>query len=331
MTFLIKKPGILSVIQDLGRYGYQSLGISPAGALDYRSAMLANQILGNDLNAAVVEQNIQGLTFESSVDTSIATAGAAMPFFINGEPMPIGRGISIAKGDVVEFGNTTENMRTYLAVSGGFIVEDVLGSAATHTRSNMGGQDGRALQKGDYLIINGNVPDELPKVLAEPLAYADTIIRLVKGPNFVQFTEESIEKLLNSSYKITRSNDRMGIRLEGEALATTSGIHDIVSEPTQIGNVQVPKNGQPIILLSDRQTTGGYTRIATLAKVDIPKIVQLRPGQHIQFELIDLKEASDLYKADLNKINNKEYLKNDTHFEYHRRIKAERVKQLLLR
>lgn len=334
MTFLIKNPGILSTVQDLGRFGYQSSGIVPAGALDYKSAILANQLVGNDPNAAVIEMSFQGITFESLVDTIIAVAGAPMKFTINGQEFPIGRGLQVAKDDVVEIGYTEENMRTYLAVSGGFKVEEVLGSASTHTRSNMGGYKGRALKAGDRLLTNGRVPDEKPRTLRKYLDFSDSKIRIVKGPDYDIFTDESKEILVNQHYEISKNSDRMGIRLHGEAdekIETTTGAHDILSEPTQLGNVQVPKSGQPIILLSDRQTTGGYTRIATVARVDLPKLVQLRPGQKIQFELIDLELAIDLYKEELRKIYGKEYLKIDTDYKYHRRIKAERVKKLLLR
>lgn len=331
MTFKVTDAGILTTIQDLGRFGHQSVGISPAGVLDYKSAILANQLLNNDPNAAVLEFNLRGISFKVQKDTTIATAGAPMKLVINGEDHAIGHAISLSRGDFVSFGIATEGMRTYLAVAGGFKVDDVLGSSSTHMRSNMGGYQGRALEVGDHLEFNGSSEVNFPLTVINNENNTNKVIRILKAPDFEAFTEESKNKLVNTFYQISRSNDRMGIRLDGEPLKTTDGIHDILSEPTQLGNIQVPKNGLPIILLSDRQTTGGYKRIASVIKVDLPKLVQLRPGEEIQFELIDLETAVSLYKEEMKNIFNKKYLTINSNFSDYRRREAERVKQLLMR
>lgn len=331
MTLKVTDAGILTTVQDLGRVGHQSVGISPAGVLDYKSTILANQLLNNDPNAAVLEFNLRGISFDVQKDTTIATAGSPMQFTINGEERAIGKAYRLSKGDFVSFGIATKGMRTYLAVAGGFKVDDVLGSSSTHVRSNMGGYQGRALEVGDRLKINGNVEAQFPYTIKNNKDSSDNVIRILEAPNYDAFTEESQNTLINSPYQIGRSNDRMGIRLEGEGLETTDGVHDILSEPTQLGNIQVPKNGLPIILLSDRQTTGGYTRIASVVKVDLPKLIQLRPGEEIQFKKVALKTAVDLYKEEMKKILAKEYLTIDSEFSHYRRVEADRINQLLMR
>lgn len=330
MSFKILDAGLLSTIQDLGRVGHQSSGISPAGALDYKSAILANQLVGNEPNTALLEMNLKGITFESFVDTTIATAGAPMKVLINQVERPVGRSLSISKGDVIEIGFTNVGMRTYLAVPGGFKVDEILGSAATHLRSKIGGFKGRALEGGDRLDFKGNFSSSFPYMVREFQEAVDSRIRIFPAANYEEFTPEAQKTLVDSAYVIGKNNDRMGMRLEGQGLTTISGDHDILSEPTQIGNVQVPKNGQPIILLSDRQTTGGYTRIASVAKVDLPKLVQMRPGDEVRFEMIDLSEASVLYKKEMLRILNREYLQADRQHEFFRRRKAERIEGLLV-
>jgi len=333
MTFLVKKPGLLSTVQDLGRIGSQSSGFSPAGALDYQSAILANQLVGNDPNTALIDLTLQGISFEVRSDTTIAAAGAPMEIKVNERELAVGRSITLNKGDLVEFGIAKEGLRTYLAVAGGFDVEEVLGSSSTHVRSSIGGYEGRALQAGDVLFANGNEENQFPLAVKEELNLSDeeTTLRIVPAPEYDEFTDDSKETLVKESYAIGKDSDRMGIRLDGKTLETTSGAHDILSEPTQLGNVQVPKNGLPIILLNDRQTTGGYKRIATVAKVDIPKVAQLRPGQKINFEMIDLNQATALYKEKMTGLLEKDYLTIDSAHKYYRRTEAERVTQLLMR
>lgn len=330
MSFLIKEAGILSTIQDLGRYGHQSTGISPSGALDYKSTILANQLVGNQIDEAVVEMTLSGMTFDVLKDTTIGMAGAEMKIVVNGVNYPIGRPIPVAKGDIVKLGRMTKGLRTYLAVSGGIKIDKELGSYATHTRTNMGGYKGRALQVGDRLQYNGNNNQTLPYYLTDLLDMNSNTIRIIPGPNYDDLTTISKEALISQPYKITRSNDRMGIRLDGFALKTADGVHDILSEPTQLGNVQVPKNGQPIILLNDRQTTGGYKRIASVAKIDLPKLVQMKPDDDIHFEMITLEVATDLYRDEMKKLMNKEYLEQDTAHQYYRRVKSERIEKLMM-
>lgn len=331
MSFLIKEAGILSTFQDLGRYGYQSTGISPSGALDYKSAMLANQLVGNKTDEAVIEMTLTGISFDVLKDTTIGIAGAEMEIVVNGTVYPVGYSISLAKGDFVKLGRMTKGLRTYLAVAGGFKIDKELGSYATHTRTSMGGYKGRALMTGDRLPYNGDNSLTLPNYLTNTLDLDSKTIRTIPGPNYDDLTTVSKEAFTSQPYKITRSNDRMGIRLDGVALETVDAIHDILSEPTELGSIQVPKNGQPIILLNDRQTTGGYKRMASVAKIDLPKLVQMKPDDDIHFEMITLETAVDLYQAEMKKLKNLEYLVQNTDHQYYRRVKAERIEKLIMR
>lgn len=331
MGFVIQNPGLLSTIQDSGRHGYQSTGISPAGALDYKSAFLANQLVNNDPETAVLEMTLSGISFKVTKNTTIATAGALMPIHVNDVAYPVGRAISLAKGDLVEIGYAEEGLRTYFAVAGGFLLEPVLGSYSTHLRTTMGGFEGRALKEGDVLLYNGADNEDYFRVVKEDLKNIDNVIRLVPGPNYEDLTDSSNKTLLSEPYTITRSNDRMGIRLEGEALKTKDGVHDILSEPTQLGNIQVPKNGMPIILLNDRQTSGGYKRMASVAKVDLPKLVQMKPDEEIRFEMITLEEATELYRKEMAEILSGNYLAIDNEYTHYRRVEAERIQKLFMR
>lgn len=331
MSFIIKNPGLLSTIQDSGRYGYQSTGISPAGALDYRSAMLANQLVNNDSDIAILEMTLSGISFEVTKNTTIAVVGALMSIHVNRNEYPIGRPIALSKGDSVQIGQSKDGLRAYLAVAGGFILQPTLGSFSTHLRTNMGGYKGRAIKSGDVLKYRDTNPEGYFRVLKELDNESDSVIRIIEGPNFNDLTQDSKDALLNETYSISKSNDRMGIRLEGKALKTNDGVHDILSEPTQLGNIQVPKNGMPIILLNDRQTTGGYKRMASVAKVDLPKLVQFNPNATIRFELITLEEAIKLYREEMAQILSGNYLKNDSEYTHYRRIEAERIQKLFMR
>lgn len=331
MSFVIENPGLLSTFQDLGRYGHQSTGISPSGVLDYKSAILANQLVGNNIDDATIELTISGISFHVLKDTSISLTGAKLTIEINNRFYEMNRPIAVAKGDFVQLGRMENGLRSYLAVAGGFIIEKVLGSYSTHLRTTMGGYKGRALQTGDILSYNGDYNKNLNLIIDEQPIETNNIIRIIKGPNYEDLTDEAKEKLVTETYRISKSNDRMGIRLDGKSLETKNGIHDILSEPTQLGNIQVPKNGLPIILLNDRQTTGGYKRMASVAKIDLPKLVQMRPEQDIKFEIISLEEASTLYIDEMNKLINKEYLIPDNNHKYYRRVKAERVLKLIKR
>lgn len=327
--FKVRRPGLMSTIQDLGRVGHQSSGFSPAGACDFESAALANYLLDNDANCAVIEMTMQGMSFDVLQNTMMATAGANMELSINGQEFPIGRALSLKKGDRVKFGMVKEGLRTYLAVPGGFKGTEVLGSVSTHVRSGIGGFKGRALERFDILEHHGNDVLTFPYVIKKREQQIIRKIRIMKGPEYDRFSDEAKEKLVQEWYVIQNQSDRMGIRLDGEAITTIDGSHDIISAPTQMGNVQVPKNGLPIILLNDRQSSGGYTRIATVSKVDLLKLAQMRPGERFKFEMISIEKAQDLYTKKMDDLKMKRAIYADREHHHYRRVTAERVESLL--
>lgn len=326
MTFKVLDPGLFSTIQDAGRFSYQAFGFSPSGVLDYRAHKLANRLLGNEDNAAVLEMTLQGVTLEAGKDTVISTSGAKAAITIGGNTYDHGTAIKVMKGETLKIGKCEDGSRTYLAVSGGFDVPEILGSRSTHTRSGIGGFKGRTLKSGDVLkSAGGDFTNKLKKIKSFE---SDDDIHIIPGQQYDRFEEEVQEKLFNSEYTITKDSDRMGIRLNGAELQTDAG-HDVLSEPTQLGSIQVPKNGQPIILLNDRQTAGGYVRIATVALADIPKLVQKSPGGKLRFKKIGVDKATELYKEELRRIDADEYFEPVTGFTSIRRHTSLKISKLM--
>lgn len=326
MTFKVLNPGMFSTIQDAGRFSYQTFGFSPSGVLDYRAHKLANRLLGNEDDAAVLEMTLQGVELLALKDTVISTSGAKAALTIDGSVYDHGTAVKVMKDETLKIGKCENGSRTYLAVSGGFDVPEILGSRSTHTRSGIGGFKGRTLKNGDILkAAGGDFSDGLKRIKSFE---SDNIIRIIPGQQYDRFEEGVQKKLFNSEYKITKDSDRMGIRLDGPGLQTDAG-HDVLSEPTQLGSIQVPKNGQPIILLNDRQTAGGYVRIATVALADIPKLVQKSPGEKLTFKAVDVDEAVKLYKEELAKISSGEYFEDISDFTSIRRQASLKISKLM--
>lgn len=327
MALKIINPGLFTTVQDLGRYGYESYGFTPAGVMDYESYYLANALLGNDYNCGVLELTLYGITFEVLHSTSMSSAGAEMELTINEEPFDTGTAVDLVKGDIVKFGGVKKGARTYIAFSGGLDLPKELGSYSTHTRSKMGGYKGRVLKAGNILPVKGKTVEHnfpvITKVLTE-----DTEIRFIPGQQNDRFDSVNKRIFTESEYTLTKDSDRMGCRLEGPAVESADD-DDILSEPTQFGSIQVPKNGQPIVLLADRQTAGGYKKIGTVAKVDLPKIAQKKPGEKITFTEVSVDEASQLYKDSLKALTDGSYINTSVNFKNARRRDALSITQLI--
>lgn len=327
MALKIINPGLFTTVQDLGRYGYESYGFTPAGVMDYESYYLANALLGNDYNCGVLELTLYGITFEVLHSTSMSSAGAEMELTINEEPFETGTAVDLVKGDIVRFGGVKKGARTYIAFSGGLDLPKELGSYSTHTRSQMGGYKGRVLKAGDILPVKGKTVEHnfpvITKILTE-----DTEIRFIPGQQNDRFDSVNKRIFTESEYTLTKDSDRMGCRLEGPAVGSADD-DDILSEPTQFGSIQVPKNGQPIVLLADRQTAGGYKKIGTVAKVDLPKIAQKKPGEKITFTEVSVDEASQLYKDSLKALTDGSYINTSVNFKNARRRDALSITQLI--
>ena len=298
MGIRILKAGMLTTVQDLGRTGYQSQGFSVAGVMDVRSFKIANLLLDNPENEAVLEFTLIGPTLEFTSATIIAITGGDFQPTINDEPAPMYTAIYVNKGDVLKFGSAKTGSRGYIAFSSYLDIPVVMGSRCTNLKSKIGGFKGRKLQAGDYIgfrIKRRYLRFFLSRKLEQEKFDDDSVkVRVVMGPQDSKFSKQGIETFLSSEYTVTSEFDRMGCRLDGAYIAPKES-SDIISDGIAFGSIQVPAHGKPIILLADRQTTGGYAKIATVASVDIPKIVQRRTDHKIRFEAITVQEAQKLY------------------------------------
>jgi len=291
---LVVDPGLLTTVQDLGRFGHQRVGIPPSGPIDRVAFVIANRLVGNEDGAAALECTIKGPRLEVRQAAVVAVAGAPMGFTVNGQEAPTWTAVRVRPGDVLGFQMATAGCRAYLAVAGGVEVPLALGSRATYLRGRLGGLGGRALQKGDALPLGTSRAEAgdgrtVPEAL-RPAYPAERECRVILGPQDDRFTPEGIRAFLEGPYDVTPQADRMGYRLKGPVITHARG-HDIVSDGIPLGGIQVPGEGQPIVLLVDRQTTGGYTKIATVIGVDIGAIGQTRPGQRIRFRQVTMEEA----------------------------------------
>lgn len=297
----IKNPGLLTLIQDSGRYGYQQFGVPVSGVMDSFSHRIANTLVGNNENEALLEVTILGPEVEIMNDSLIAITGGDLSPVLNGEPIPMWESIRIKKGDTLGFGHIKNGCRSYIAFAGGIQVEKVMGSRSTYVKAKIGGLNGGNLKSGDILKI-GDLEENLTSTKYRKLpnkyipTYSNNIeVRVTLGPQDDCFTEKGIEKFLSAEYKVTNECDRMGYRLEGEAIEhVNSG--DIISDGINFGAIQIPSQGQPIIMMADRQTAGGYTKIANVISIDLPKIAQAKPGDCITFKKVTIYEAQKLLK-----------------------------------
>ena len=298
MGIRILKGGMLTTVQDLGRTGYQSQGFSVAGVMDVRSFKIANLLLDNPENEAVLEFTLIGPTMEFTSATIIAITGGDFQPMINEEPAPMYTAIYVNKGDILKFGSAKTGSRGYIAFSSYLDIPVVMGSRCTNLKSKIGGFKGRKLQAGDYIgfrIKRRYLRFFLSRKLEPEKFDEDAVkVRVVMGPQESKFSKQGIETFLSSEYTVTSEFDRMGCRLDGAYIAPKES-SDIISDGIAFGSIQVPAHGKPIILLADRQTTGGYAKIATVASVDIPKIVQRKTDHKIRFEAITVQEAQKLY------------------------------------
>ena len=297
-TMEILEPGLLTTVQDRGRYGYQRYGVPVSGAMDEFSLRIANLMVSNDQDAAALEVTVQGPKIRFLTNTWIAITGADLSPSIDDEPTPRWRSVEIKEGSVLSFGDMQDGMRAYLAVRGGIDVPMIMNSRSTYVKGKFGGLDGRALQKGDELSVISTestpqfVPKRLPKDYTAPVYGGRHHLRVLLGPQQDAFSPESISTFLNGRFRIDLESDRMGYTLDGPMIQHLEG-PDIVSDGTPPGGVQIPGDGVPRILLADRGTTGGYTKIATVISTDLGKLAQAVPGQTVSFRQASVEEAQE--------------------------------------
>ncbi|AIR91700.1 biotin-dependent carboxyltransferase family protein [Pseudomonas cremoricolorata] len=298
MSLEILKPGLCSTLQDTGRVGHQHVGVPVNGPMDALAQQLANLLVGNRRDAGVVEMTLQGPTARFDAAALIAIGGADLGATLDGEPLPPHRPVRAMAGSILAFGQRRFGARAYLAVAGGFTQDSVLGSVSTYRRGAYAGVLGRALQAGDRLGLASSFRNPPRIVLPSGLRRciereALSAIRLVPGGEWHAFTDQAQRTLLEAEYRIGNDSERMGYRLLGEPLPLLAPL-ELLSEAVTFGTVQVPPSGQPIVLMADRQTTGGYPRIANVISADLPLLAQRLPGEAVRFELTTLEHAQRL-------------------------------------
>jgi KipI family sensor histidine kinase inhibitor len=296
------RAGLLTTVQDRGRIGCQRFGVTVSGAMDEVALRVGNLLVGNEQNAAGLEISFLGPRIRLRADVTLALTGAEVDVDLDGQPAPWYEAFRARAGQVLDIRHCTRGMRAYLTVAGGIDVPVRLGSRSTSLAAGFGGFEGRPLRDGDVLSVGRTigqtargfacgVPQRWRAAFGSP-----QIVRVVFGPQEGAFTEAGRRTLLDATYEISPSSDRMGYRLEGPAIEH-AGPADIISDWIPLGGIQVPGNGKPIVLLADRQTTGGYTKIATVISPDIPTLVQLRPGEAVRFRAVTVGEAEAAARA----------------------------------
>lgn len=292
MAFKVIKPGLLALLQDLGRHGHQSIGLTTGGPMDEVAFRWGNALLENDPNAAQVEITFGMLSLEAQSDTSIAITGADLGATLNGKSITPWQSYAIKKSDVLAFHQPVWGLRAYLAVKGGFLCEPTLGSVATVMREKIGGLTGKGdkLQKGDLLSYQTGAVHRQKSVprLAIP-HYGVKDIPVILGYQYKCFSTSERATFFSSDYTVSSNSDRMGYRLEGQAIR--SDTKGIISEGIAYGAIQIPKDGQPIVLLQDRQTIGGYPKIGCVTRIGGGLLAQQKPGDVIQFTPITVDQA----------------------------------------
>lgn len=298
-ALIARAPGLFTTVQDVGRFGYQAQGLPVAGALDSFSLRVANALVGNPENSAGLEILVHGPTLEVEADSvRIALAGTASSIEIVSDPpatVPPWQSVRLSHGQAFRVGAVAGSGCAYLAVEGGFDFASFLGSLSTYARGGIGGFQGRALKVGDRLVLKNVAAETRSEVRVRqvPDLGAKDSIRVVLGPQADYFTDEAIATFLAAPYTVSREADRMGLRLEGPPLDHRRGFN-IVSDGIATGAIQVPGSRQPILLLVDHQTTGGYPKIATVISADLPVAGRRKPGDTIRFVVVEVAEAEKL-------------------------------------
>jgi antagonist of KipI len=299
----VVKPGLFTTIQDRGRWGHQSEGVPVGGALDRLSHSAANALVGNDAAAATLEVTLLGPELRFDSDAMIAIAGADLAARIDSSDVKVNAPTLCRSGAVLRFGERRSGSRAYIAIDGGVDVEPVLGSRATSALCGLGGVEGRALVAGDRLPLGApRRPNRARRAIdASPMPKGGARVRVLPGPHQDFFPDHALDHLQRTRFVVTPRSDRMGYRLDGARIARLEG-REMISDVAFAGGIQVPSSGEPILLMADRQTTGGYPQIATVITADLPVAGQLAPGDWIEFELCTRREALSALVAQEGKL-----------------------------
>jgi biotin-dependent carboxylase-like uncharacterized protein len=300
-VFEVLDPGILTTIQDLGRYGYSQFGVPPSGALDTFSFRAGNLLVGNGEEEACLEITLMGLKLVTLKEVVISITGGDLCPTLNGELLAMWKTHLLVEGDVIHFKKVRTGCRAYLAVTGGFVVPRIMGSSSTCLSGRFGGLEGRKLREGD-ILCSPDIPCSLQRLGLKfpidwtPFLEKEVSLRVIPGPQDHHFTEEGFQTFCSSPYQVTPQCDRMGVRLKGPKIERRSDVEEsIISEGLLGGAIQVPGDGNPMIILTEL-VTGGYTKIATIISTDLPRVAQLKPGDQVRFMPIAIEGAHHLLR-----------------------------------
>jgi antagonist of KipI len=296
----IISPGFQTTVQDAGRFHFAHLGVSPAGAADPVAFRLGNRLVENSEKTPSLEMTLLGGTFEFEDKRLVALTGADCDPTLDGQPMPMWTSIPVHAGQTLQCRAMKEGARTYLCIQGGISIRKVMESAATHLQTGIGGWHGRALQKGERLTL-GQPPERgatlslsVPKELRTYMQNR-TRINITRAPQTDLFSPAALKTLTTASFVVSESSNRIGLRLKGEPILYKQKV-ELITEGVSLGAIQVPANGQPILLFVEHPTTGGYPKIANVASADLCKVGQLKPRDEVSFQFIDFNEAIRLYR-----------------------------------
>jgi antagonist of KipI len=291
-SITVVRPGLFTTIQDAGRWGHQASGVPVSGPMDRLSHRVANALVGNEPTAALLEATLAGPEIRIETAAVIAVTGADLSARLDSEDIPLHRPITCRSGAVLRFGERRSGTRAYIAFGGGITVPPVLGSRTTHTYCGLGGVDGRAIAAGDRFPLGEQRTPSPWRVISRPTRTVSggARVRIMPGPQLDHFPPEALDVLQRTRFTVTSQSDRMGYRLTGATIPRVED-REMISDATFTGALQVPPSGDPILLMSDRQTSGGYPQIATVISADLPVAGQLAPGDWIEFEICTRHQA----------------------------------------
>lgn len=291
MSLKVIQPGLLSLLQDKGRFGMAGMGLGTGGPMDPVAATLANKLLKNEGNAVLVEVSFGGLKVQATSDTQIAVTGASLDTSIDGQEVPMWQTLPLREGQTLSLGFSSVGCRSYLSIRGGFDISPSFGSAATVVREGIGGLSGSKLQDGDLLPAGKQPPIEALWVppRQRPNYHRRCTVRVVQGYQHARFPRVEQRRFYGSEYAVSDRCDRMGYRLEGPQISCE--VEGMLSEGIAPGAIQIPADGQPIVLLNDRQTIGGYPKLGSALSIDAAVLAQLRPGDSVNFAPITAQTA----------------------------------------
>ena len=299
-AFEVIQRGALATIQDMGRYGYQQYGVSISGAIDKFAFRIANILVGNEDEEAVLEMTLLGPKLKFLTDLKISITGANLQPSVNKKPIEMWKTLDVKQGDILSFGSTRNGCRAYLALRGGIDMPMMMNSRSTHLLAELGGL-GRPLIKGDVICVK-NIDDNGSSIKSNRRLPSHTIpeykkewdIRIIVGPQIDYFTTQGIKTFFESEYEVTNQSNRMGYRLTSPRIEHKKGA-DVITEATPPGSIQVPGNGMPIVLLSDAMPTGGYPKIGVVITKDLNCFAQAKPGDKIRFNRISVIKSHKIY------------------------------------